>query len=96
MRARAAKMAKNLCVRTTCLLQGIREDREPPVIQRAFWQLSLVVGGLGEADHQPVVPGQDAKSDGDEEEGVTEDAVEQPDWRLQLLEISAGKVQKGQ
>jgi hypothetical protein len=52
MRARPTKMAENVRVRTPCLLKGIREDREPPVIQRAFGQVTLIVGGLGETHYR--------------------------------------------
>jgi hypothetical protein len=56
MRTRLAEMTENVRVRVASLFQSIREDRESPVIQRARRQVSLVVGGLGEADHQGVVP----------------------------------------
>jgi hypothetical protein len=69
MRARSAKMFKNICVRTTCLLQGVREDGEPLGIQRAFRQLSLVIGGLGEPDHQSVLPDKDGTVEGNSTEG---------------------------
>ncbi len=49
-------MAENVRIRTTCLLQGIRENREPPVVQRAFLQMPFVVDSLGDAESGAVLP----------------------------------------
>jgi hypothetical protein len=49
-------MAEHVRVRAARLLQSIREDREPPAVQRARRQMTLLVGGLGETDHSGVVP----------------------------------------
>jgi hypothetical protein len=59
MRTRPTEMTENVRVRTPCLLKGIREDREPSVVQRARRQVSLVVGGMGETDYGRVMPGED-------------------------------------
>ena len=52
-------MTENVRVRASRLFQCVREDREPPVVQRARGQVSLVVGSLGEANYGGVVRGQD-------------------------------------
>ena len=58
MRSKSTEMAKNVCVRTTCLFKSIRKDREPATVQCARRQVSLFVGVLGEMDHGAVIPGQ--------------------------------------
>ena len=50
-------MTEHICVRTSCLLQSIREDREPAVVERAVWQVPLLIGGLDESNHHSIVPG---------------------------------------
>jgi hypothetical protein len=85
-------MAENVCVRAACLLQGIRENREPAVIQRAFGQVSLIVGGLGETDNRGIVPGQDGGGKGGGAEGVADNVTDK--WRhryRQLWEMVASK-----
>jgi hypothetical protein len=62
-------MAENVRIRTPRLFQSIREDGESPIVQRARRQVPPVVGGLGETDHQGVVPDQDGGVDGDRAEG---------------------------
>jgi hypothetical protein len=72
------EVLKDVFVVTPGLLKSIREDREPPGVQRAFGQVSLVVGGLGETDHGGVVPGQDGGGEGDgAERKWAEDATEE-------------------
>jgi hypothetical protein len=58
MRAEPTEMTEHVRVRTTRFLKSIREDREPPVVQCARWQMTLVVGGLSKVDNGAVVPGQ--------------------------------------
>jgi hypothetical protein len=53
------EVLKDVCVVTPGLLKSIGEDRESPVVQRAFREMTLVVGGLGETDDGAVVPGED-------------------------------------
>jgi hypothetical protein len=69
-------MSENLRVRTARLLQGIRQDGQPPAVQRTRRQVPLVVGGLGETDHGGGVPGQDGRVAGDGTEGVAEDVTQ--------------------
>ena len=52
-------MVEYIRVCTSRFLQSIREDREPPIVQRARRQVPLFIGGVGEADDGAVVPGQD-------------------------------------
>jgi hypothetical protein len=75
MRPRPAEVAENIRIRATRLLKSIREDREPPVIQHARRQVPLVVGGLGEADHGGIIPGENGGRNGDRTEGVAEKAA---------------------
>jgi hypothetical protein len=58
MRSRPTQVAENVRVCATCLLQSIRENREPSVVQRAFRQVTLLVGSLGEAYYRGVLPGE--------------------------------------
>jgi hypothetical protein len=77
MRARPTEMTENVRVRAARLFQSIGEDREPTVVQCTSRQVSLLVGGLGEADDGAVAPGEDDGRDGDGAEGVAEDATEE-------------------
>jgi hypothetical protein len=61
MRSRPAEMAEYIHVCTTRLLQGIREDGEPAVVQRALRQMTFLVGGLSETDDDSVMPGKDSR-----------------------------------
>jgi hypothetical protein len=68
-------MTKNVRVCTASLLQSIRQDREPPCVQRARRQVSLVVGRLGEPGHELVVPGENNGREGRRRaEGVADNA----------------------
>jgi pilus assembly protein Flp/PilA len=70
-------MTENVRVRTSRLLQSIRQDREPPVVQSGRRQVTFLVGDLGEADHSSVIPGEDGGGEGDGAERVAEDVTHQ-------------------
>jgi hypothetical protein len=59
MRARSTKMTEDVRVPTAGFFKCIREDPEPPVVQRARRQMTLVVGGLRKAAYGAVLPGED-------------------------------------
>ena len=59
MRPRPPQMVQDVRVGAAGLLKGIAQHRQPDLVERALGHVSLVVGGLGEADHGGVVPGQD-------------------------------------
>jgi hypothetical protein len=77
MRSKSTEMAKNVCVRTTCLFKSIRKDREPATVQCARRQVSLFVGVLGEMDHGAVIPGEDSGGECDGAEGIAEDVAKE-------------------
>jgi hypothetical protein len=49
-------MAEDFLVATAGLLQGIRQHGKPLRLQRASWQGTPLVGGLGQTLHGAVVP----------------------------------------
>ncbi len=77
-------------VPTARLLQSIREDEQPRVIQRTRRQVTLLVCSLGETDYHAVIPGEDSGGDGDGTEWVAEDAVEQVSLCACLLFCAPG------
>jgi hypothetical protein len=66
-------MAQDVLVRASGFFKGVRQDRQPAVVEGACWQVPLVVGGLGQADHGGVMPGQDGGVEGDGAEGAADD-----------------------
>jgi hypothetical protein len=51
MRAGAAEVGEDGVVGAACFLQGVGEDGEAGGIEMAGRQISLFVGGLGQAGH---------------------------------------------
>jgi hypothetical protein len=70
-------MAQHILARTASFFQGISEYGESVGVEGARWQVPLVIGGLGEADHGGVMPGQDGGGDGDGAKRIAEEVMEQ-------------------
>jgi hypothetical protein len=61
-------MAEYLLARTARFLQCIRENGKSAAVQCASRQMPLLVGRLGETDHQSVLPDKDGTVEGDSTE----------------------------
>jgi hypothetical protein len=64
VRPGAAAVLDQVVVIAPGIEQGIGEESEEGGVQSAFWQVSLVVGGLGEAKNRAIVPAEDSGRQG--------------------------------